>query len=403
MTLGRVVVTGASLAGLRCVEQLRRRGFDGSVTLIGAEAHAPYDRPPLSKQLLAGTWDTDKVTLCSEEGLAELDVDARLGHRAAALDLAGQAVVLETGQRVDYDALVIATGAAARVMPGTPPLEGIHVLRTLDDSLAIRAAMEDGRPAVVVIGAGFIGSEVAATARGRGLDVTVLEALPVPLSRGLGPALGAVCGELHRDHGVDLRCSVEVAGFEGHERVAAVVLSDGTSLPADLVVVGVGASPATDWLDGSGLQVYDGVVCDETLLAHGTTNVWAAGDVARWHHRLFDEHVRIEHWTNAADQGAAVARNLLAGPELATPFADVPYVWSHQYETRIQIVGRCRADDEVTVVQGTVEDRRFVALYGHGGHLSGAIGFNLPKALMACNRLVAERTPYEEAVALSRA
>ena len=264
-----VVVVGASLAGLRAVEELRHRGFDGPITVVGAEPHLPYDRPPLSKQLLAGEWGLDRVALTvpTPGGLDGLGVDWRLGTRAVGLDTARRRVALEGGEELPYDGLVIATGATPRRLPGTDGLAGVHTLRTLDDALAIRAELDAGAGRVVVIGAGFIGAEVAATCRARGHAVTLLEALPVPLERALGREMGTVVAELHRDHGVDLRLGVGVAGFEGDGRVERVRLADGSAVPADLVVVGIGVSPATDWLAGSGLALDDGVVCDATTLA----------------------------------------------------------------------------------------------------------------------------------------
>jgi NADPH-dependent 2,4-dienoyl-CoA reductase/sulfur reductase-like enzyme len=276
------------------------------------------------------------------------------------------------------------------------------VLRTLDDALAIRAQLDRG-PRVVVVGAGFIGSEVAATCRLRGLDVTVLEALPAPLVRGLGPVLGMVCGELHRDHGVDLRLSAGVAGFDGTTRVERIRLEDGSLVEADLVVVGVGVAPVTDWLRDSGLVLDNGVVCDETLLA--APGVVAAGDIARWPNQLFDgELMRLEHWTNASDQGVAAARRLLYGegaePE---PFTPVPFVWSDQYDRKIQTAGHFTGDDEMVVVHGSLEERRFVAVFGRAGRLVGVLGFSMPAKVMQYRRLIAEQASFEDALAHARA
>ena len=271
------------------------------------------------------------------------------------------------------------------------------MLRTLDDALAIRAAL-DAAARVVVIGAGFIGSEVAATCRMRGLDVTLLEALPVPLARALGDEMGAACAELHRDNGVDLRVGVAPAGFDGDEQVERVRLSDGSAIDADVVVVGVGVAPETAWLEGSGLALGDGVLCDASCFA-SAPGVVAAGDVARWHNPLFGVDMRVEHWTNAAEQGMAAARTLLAGPARAEPYAPVPYFWSDQYETKIQCVGHLQAGDEVRVVDGSIEDRRFVAVYGRAGRLVGALGFSRPKLVLAYRRLIAEGASFDAAVA----
>jgi len=393
----RIVVVGASLAGLRAAEALRRGGFTGTLVLVGAEEHLPYDRPPLSKQVLAGNWDADRVWLRKPDDYEPLDLDLRLGQRATDLDVDGREVVLHGGERLPYDAAILATGAAPRRLPGTPQLHGVVELRNLDDALALRAAFEQ-QPRVVVVGAGFIGAEVAATGRQRGLDVTVLEALPVPLSRGLGDRMGMACAALHLDHGVDLRCGVGVAGFEGEERVSGVRLTDGSVVPADVVVVGVGVTPATAWLESSGLELNDGVVCDEHCRA--APGVYAAGDVARWTNPLFDESMRVEHWTNAAEQGQAAAENLLAGEGRGTPYAPVPFFWSDQYDVKIQFVGRSRPGDDVEVVDGSLEAHRFVALYGREGRLVGCLGFSRPRLVMTYRRLLAEGASWDEALAL---
>ena len=288
-----------------------RRASTAPVALVGAEDHLPYDRPPLSKKVLAGEWEPDRIALRRDGGLDALGLDARLGVRAVRLDPAERTVHLSDGDALTYDALVIATGSEVRRLPGQPELDGLHMLRTLDDSLALRAALTNGSPRVVVVGAGFIGSEVASTAHGLGCAVTVVEALPVPLVRALGPEMGAACAALHRDNGVDVRLGVGVEGFDGRDRVEGVRLTDGTVLAADVVVVGVGVAPATGWLEGSGLELRDGIVCDASLAA-GPPGVYAAGDVCRWPNELFGEEMRVEHWTNAAEQGAHAARAILA-------------------------------------------------------------------------------------------
>ncbi len=396
-----VVVVGASLAGLRATETLRRDGFDDRIVLIGAEPHLPYDRPPLSKQLLAGEWGPQDLVL-RRASYDDLELDLRLGVRAVGLDAGGCMVELDTGEWLEFDGAILATGSAPRSLPGMAALDGIHVLRTIDDALDIRARLDD-HPKVVVVGAGFIGSEVAATCRMRGLDVTVLEALPAPLVRGLGPVLGMVCGELHRDHGVDLRLGVGVAGIEGDAHVERVRLDDGTAVDADLVVVGVGVAPVTGWLEGSGLELDNGIVCDETLLA--APGIVAAGDVARWPNPLFDgELMRLEHWTNAAEQGVAAARRLLVpAGETPEPFAPVPFVWSDQYDRKIQTVGAFRGDDEMEVVHGSLEERRFVAVFGRAGRLVGALGFSMPAKVMQYRRMIEERATFSDALERARA
>ncbi len=394
-----VVVVGASLAGLRAVEALRHQGFDGRVTVVGAEPHLPYDRPPLSKELLAGRWEPDELAL-RRQPYDELAVDWRLGRRAVRLDLADRAIELDDGERLPFDGAVLATGSTPRQLPGTPPLAGIFTLRTLDDSLAIRAELEQG-PRVVVVGAGFIGSEVASTCRERGLEVTVLEALPVPLVRGLGQVLGGVLGDLHRDHGVTLQCNAIVAGFEGRDRVERVRLADGTGIDADIVVVGVGVFPETRWLEGSGLTLDDGIVCDATCRA--APGVVAAGDDTRWPNPLFGgPPMRLEHWTNATEQGVHAAHTLLAGDD-AEPFAPVPFVWSDQYGTKIQTVGDVGADDDIEIGHGALEERRFVALFGRDGRLVGALGFSRPRQVMQYRRMVEQRATFDDATEHMRA
>ena len=398
--LDRIVVVGASLAGLRAVETLRRESFTGGITLIGDEPQLPYDRPPLSKQFLSGVWDEERFTLRKPDAYDELDLDVRLGVRATALNLDAREVALEGGERVPYDGLIIATGARPRTLPGQPDLEGIFTLRTLADARALRVAF-DQRPRVAVVGAGFIGAEVAATARTLDLEVTLVEMLPVPMERALGMEMGAALAEMHRDHGVDLRLGVAVEAIAGEGRVERLRLSDGAEVAADVVVVGVGVRPNTEWLEGSGLTIHDGVRCDATCNV-GVPNVYAAGDVCRWRHDLFGEELRLEHWANAADQGPAAARNLLLGPEGAGPFAPVPYFWSDQYDVSINYVGYAHAGDEVRVVSGSVSDRKFAALYGREGRLVACLTMSNPRAMREYQRLIGERCSWEDALAHAR-
>lgn len=394
-----VTVVGASLAGMRAAESLRREGFDGTVTVVGDETDAPYDRPPLSKQVLAGEWEPERIALYDTDALDDLRLTWRLGARAVAFDAASRTVTLEGGERLGADGVVIATGARTRTLRGSEHLAGVYTLRTLADSLAIRAEFEAMPRRVVVVGAGFIGAEVAATARGRGLDVTMVEMAETPLERVLGAELGRVCADVHRDHGVDLRLGVGVAEITGADRVERVVLSDGTRLDADVVVVGVGVIPNTEWLEGSGLEIHNGVVCDETCLA--APGVVAAGDVARWPNRLFGQSMRVEHWDNAVDQGMAAARRLLAG-EAAEPFAPVPWFWSDQYDRKIQLAGRSGSDDEVVIVTGSLEERRFAAIYGRAGRIVAVLGFNRPRHVMQCRRLIARGASWDEALEFAR-
>ena len=397
--LGTVVVVGASLAGVQAADTLRENGFDGRLVLVGAEPHLPYDRPPLSKEVLAGSGSADETELRPAGHYASQGIELVLGTAATGLDLDRRIVHLadEDAPPLPFDGLVIATGAAPRRLSGRSELEGVHVLRTVDDCLAISAAL-DGSPRVVVVGAGFIGAEVAATCRGRGLDVTVVEALQVPLARAVGPAIGAALAALHREHGVALRTGVGVAGLEGKGRVERVALADGSAVDADLVVVGVGVSPQTGWLDGSGLTLDNGVVCDAACVA--APGVVAAGDVARWENRLFGGLMRVEHWTNAVEQGTAAANSLLAtaAGEEPQPFAPVPYFWSDQYGLRIQYVGASRPGDEMVVVDGALDDRRFVAVYGRDGRIVAALAVGRARKLMAYRRMIAERVAWDDAL-----
>jgi NADPH-dependent 2,4-dienoyl-CoA reductase/sulfur reductase-like enzyme len=397
-----VVVVGASLAGLRAVETLRQEGFTGRLALIGAEAHLPYDRPPLSKELLAGEWEHDRTVL-RKQPYDDLDLELRLGTAATALDLTKRKVGLADGTKIGFDGLVIATGSTPRTLPSVRALDGVFTLRTLDDCLAIRERLDAGAR-VVVIGAGFIGSEVAATCRKRGLGVTVLEALPQPMVRGVGERIGARLGALHVEEGVDLRLGVTFEAVEGDDRVERVRLADGSTIPCDLLLVAIGVVPETRWLETCGLVLDKGVVCDETL--HAAPGVVAAGDVCRWPNALFDgEVMRLEHWTNAAEQGVFAARSLLrrAAGEAAEGFAPVPFVWSDQYGVKIQCAGRFGPSDDLEITHGAIDDRQFVALFGRGGRLVGALAFSRPRQLMQYRRMIAERSSFADALAHARA
>lgn len=382
------MIVGGSLAGLRAAETLRREGYDGTLTVLGEETVAPYDRPPLSKQLLTGKVDAEGVALRIPD---DLDVTWRLGVRAAGLDLGGRRVLLEGGGDIGWDGLVIATGAQVRRLPGTDGVEGVHVLRTLDDGLALRADLERS-PRVAVIGGGFIGSEVASSCAALGLEVTVIDAVEVPLARAVGEEMGRACGLLHDDAGTRQILGVGVDGLVGGPRVEGVRLADGRVVPADTVIVGIGVTPATGWLEGSRLDLGDGVRCDAWCRATAggvaVPGVVAAGDLARWEHPGWGESVRIEHWTNAVEQAEAAARSLLRG-EGAAPYAPTPYFWSDQYGKKIQFVGHTRPGDEVRVVDGSVADRRFVAVYGRGGKMVAALGMSRPAKVIRFQQEIA--------------
>lgn len=394
--MDRVVVVGAGLAGLRACEGLRSREFDGEIVLIGDEPHAPYDRPPLSKQFLSGEWELDKVLLRQEAQLAALGLERRLGaeHRARHLDVAGRLVELASGERIGFDGLVIATGARARTLPALESMPGVFTLRTIDDAVRLRPVVAAGGR-LLVVGAGFIGLEVAATARTLGCEVTIVEPLDTPLARVFGPLAGGACRRLHEDHGVRLVLGRGLESLaEGPGEGLSAVLAGGERLEFDAVVVGVGAVPNLDWLEGSGLAVDpSGLECDERLEA--APGIVAAGDLARWPGGRGSSTIRLEHRTNAAEQGDFAAASLLG---IGDRFVTVPYVWSDQYDVKIQVLGLPQPDDEVVVVDGDPDSGRFVSVHGRDGYVSAVVGFAMPRGVMRLRSLVATETPFADAV-----
>ncbi len=398
------MVVGASLAGARAVHSIRSAGHDGMLTLVGAEPHLPYDRPPLSKDFLTGERDVEALMLDSPGAYDELGVDVLLGTIATGLDLDERTVTLRTvgpnsSEQVPFDALVIATGASARPLPGTEGLDGVHTLRTLDDATAIREGLTAGAR-VAVVGGGFIGSEVAASAKARGCEVTVIEAARAPLVRGLGAEMGSRVGALHGQNGVELRLGVGVEGVLGTDRVEAVAMADGSRIEADLVVVGIGVVPNTAWLIDSGLHIDNGVVCDSTLCA-GPPGIYAVGDVVRapnaW---LGGGPIRVEHWTAAVEHGVAVGRNVV-DPLAAVPYDSVPFVWSDQYDARIQIAGHPDADDDAEVLIGSATDSSFLAGYRRDGHLSAVMSVNAIRPFVRFRRLLASHPSWDDALELA--
>ncbi|CCW10271.1 NAD(P)/FAD-dependent oxidoreductase [Rhodococcus aetherivorans] len=391
-----IVVVGGSLAGLRALETARRAGYAGRLTLIGAETHLPYDRPPLSKEYIDSDQESHITHFTGVEELADgLGVSLMLGQPATSLDLANG--IVHVGDcTVPYDAALIATGATARTIPAAAHLDGVVTLRTIDDARIVRSALDQGAR-VVVVGAGFIGAEVAAAVRKRGRSVTVVEALPIPLIRAVGETAGRWLSALHERNGTELICGVAVESISGDHRVEGVRLANGRHLPADLVVVGIGATPATDWLTGSGLTLDNGIVCDATMHAGG--NVWAAGDVARWFSQDFETSLRIEHWTNAAEQGAHAMRNLL-DPSNPTPYRHIPYFWSDWYGNRIQLAGR--PIGEPTVVTGDPATDVFTALYRDGDRLIGALALNRRSDIMKYRALIARGSTWEDGLKLAQ-
>jgi 3-phenylpropionate/trans-cinnamate dioxygenase ferredoxin reductase subunit len=402
---GRVVIVGASLAGLRAAESLREEGHEGPITVIGAEQHQPYDRPPLSKQFLAGTISVEQTSLGAGD---DLGAEWVLGTRATGVDLARRTVLTDGLGSFPFDSLVIATGAHPRRLPAAMvggsrgdrqrPLAGVHELRTLDDALSLKADLE-GASSVAVIGAGFIGSEVASTCRSLGLAVTVVEALPVPMVGALGAEMGLRCAKLHTDNGVGLRLGSAVERIAGRDRVEGVHLADGSVIGADVVVVGIGVTPTVEWLSGSGFDLDNGLLCDQwcRVLSGGKAipGVVAAGDVARAFHPGYGVPVRQEHWTNAAEQAHAAATTLLAGDrvEQTEPFAPIPYFWSDQYGTKLQFVGRVEQGDRVLVEEGP-KPGTWVAAYGRQGRIVAALGARRPSRVMALRSKILEQAPW---------
>ncbi|MFF7883773.1 NAD(P)/FAD-dependent oxidoreductase [Streptomyces sp. NPDC020794] len=370
-----VAVVGASLAGLSAARSLRKQGYDGRLVVIGDELHRPYDRPPLSKEFLAGTLGEADLSLETDD--EDLRAEWLLGARAVGLDRTERAVRLADGREVRADGIVIATGAVARTLPGSEGLAGVHTLRTLDDARALRDELARGGR-LVVIGGGFIGAEVASTAYALGLDVTVVEAAPTPLAGPLGASMGDIVSALHVDHGVRLLCGVGVKGLSGERRVDAVLLEDGRSIPGDIVVVGVGARPCVEWLEGSGVELDNGVKCG----ADGRTSlagVVAVGDCANWYDARAGAHRRVEHWTGARERPDAAIATLLAGGAVEPGVPRPPYFWSDQYGVKIQFVGHAAAADSVTIEAGAADDRDVLAVYRRAGVPVAVLGMNQPR------------------------
>jgi NADPH-dependent 2,4-dienoyl-CoA reductase/sulfur reductase-like enzyme len=389
------VIVGASIGGARTAQALRSGGYQGEITLVGDEPMLPYDRPPLSKGLLAGTATAESVTLLTQAQAADLGIRLRLGRAARHLDVAGSFVQLEDGERLRYDDVVIATGARPRPSPWGKPA-GVHYLRTLRDAVALREDLARGGP-LVIIGAGFVGCEVAATAREAGVGtVTLVDPVRVPMGRVIDPVTAARLGALHREHGVVTRFGTGVEAIEPAAGGLVVRLSDGSALAAATVVVGIGAIANDEWLASSGLPVGGGLSCDERCRAEGAPRVHAVGDVAGWHHAGYGTLVRAEHWTNAVDQARYVAANIVRPGEQG-PYQPVEFVWSDQYEARIQVVGRTGGQLRPVTLERAGQPGSFAVLYASpGGGLSGAVTVSWPKAAVAARRAVKAGTPLQE-------
>jgi 3-phenylpropionate/trans-cinnamate dioxygenase ferredoxin reductase component len=385
------VIVGASLAGAKAAETLREEGFDGRIVLIGNERERPYERPPLSKEYLRGEADREKVYVHAGAFYAEKDIELRLGREAVRLDAAGRELTLDDGSRVRYDRLLLTTGAAPRRLPAPgAELEGVLYLRSVHDSDALRARLDAGGR-LVVVGAGWIGAEVAASARQRGLDVTVVDPLGVPLERVLGPEVGAIYRDIHADHGVRVLMNTGVAAFEGDGRVERVRTDDGRLLDCDFVVVGVGVSPRTGLASDAGLAVGDGVLVDEYLRTDAE-GVFAAGDVANAHHPRYGERIRVEHWANALNQGPAAARNMLGQ---AVPYERLPYFFSDQYDVGMEYSGFGRNWDRV-VFRGDPSAREFIAFWMTGDRVAAGMNMNVWDVTDAIQQLIRARVPVDD-------
>ena len=383
-----IVIVGGGLAAARTAEQLRKAQYSGPITIVSDEVHLPYDRPPLSKQVLRS--ELDDVTLKPREFYDENDITLILGSAARSLDTVTQTVALENGASLQYDEVVIATGLVPKRIRSFPELPGIHVLRSFDESIALREEAGTARRAVIV-GAGFIGCEVAASLRGLGVDVVMVEPQPEPLASVLGEQIGALVSRLHRTEGVDLRTGTGVDEVTGTDRVDKVVLSDGSEVDAGLVVVGIGSRPATDWLEGSGVEVDNGVVCDhvgQTSVPH----VWALGDVASWEDAT-GHQARVEHWSNVAEQARVLVPALL-GQEVAANLVVVPYFWSDQYDVKIQCLGEPEATDTIHLVSD--DGRKFLAYYEREGVIAGVVGGGMPGPVMKTRAKIAAGAPIAD-------
>jgi len=396
-----VLIVGGGLAGIRSAQSLRRAGFDGRVTLVGDEGVAPYDRPPLSKQVLSGKWDLDRLSLADDATYDELNIDLVLGNAAQAMDLEAGELELADGTSLKADALIVASGCRARPLPGTAGMGAVHLLRTGRDALDLREALgaRDSQR-VLVIGSGFIGAEVASEAASRGHEVTVLELESSCFARILPTPLGETLGGLHARGAVALRCGVQVSSIEElPDGTLAVQLTNGEQLAADLLVVGIGVIPNTEWLQGSGLDLSNGVVTDESLFA--TDAVMAVGDIANftWARHGRSDQVRIEHWTVANDHASHVGPALLAGRAKADPLNLIPYFWSDQYGVKIQVLGRPSPSDDFHLQSGSLEEGKALILLGQGDQLNAVLALSQPRQLMAYRPLFESGASLSEALA----
>jgi 3-phenylpropionate/trans-cinnamate dioxygenase ferredoxin reductase subunit len=397
-----VTIVGAGVGGVRTAQSLRRHGYDGSITLFGAERHLPYDRPPLSKKIITGETQLHEIHLCDSDQLRDLHVEYRAHSPVARLDTQAQTLVFVSGEVVPYRRLVIASGATPKVLPGAATLKNVFVLRTVDDALHLRNAAMTARQACVV-GGGVLGAEIAASLRFHGLEVSIVEAAPGLLARSLGEsAVASKLLSLHTEAGVEVRLNVGVSGLRGETSVIGVDLTDGSRVPADLVVIALGVRPETEWLADSGLEIDDGVVCDLHLQT-SARGVFAVGDVVQMVDAAHGTRHRAEHWTSAVEQADVVARNLIAGDEgELTTHVPAPYVWSDQYSERIQTIGTTAGADLEEVIAHPDHTGRLLCLFSTDGVFTGAAAIGMPRPITRLRPMLANGAPYESVLELAR-
>jgi 3-phenylpropionate/trans-cinnamate dioxygenase ferredoxin reductase component len=391
-TPSSVLIVGASLGGLTVAESLRREGYAGAITLLGAERHTPYDRPPLSKKVLAGSMEPEKTALRSPTAISQLQVDLHLGEAAVRLDVPSRSVSTTNDRTLQADVIVIATGLEPRRLASQDSSSGVHVFRTVDDATRLRAALIENKR-LVIVGDGVLGTEIAATARSLGVEVTLVGPQQVPLASQLGPFVGGCLAKLHTNLGVNLRLGIGVKDVVADDagRASGVRLENDEVIPGDLVVVAIGSRPATDWLVDSGLELNDGIVCDDHL--RSAESIYAVGDVANFFHSGINGRLRLENRTNAVEQAMTVAANIVGKDK---SYAPVPFFWTDQGDTKIQTFGLLQADAEVRVVEGDPEKNQFVALYGYQGKVIGAAGWNSIKTIRTYRQMVVDSKPWAE-------
>ena len=384
------VIVGAGIAGGTAAETLRKQGFDGEVHLVGAEPHRPYDRPPLSKEFLSGAKEESKLFFKTEDFYAEQSIELHLGTEAASLDPSSNTVTLSNGESLHYDKLLLATGSQVKRLPiPGSNLDGVHYLRNIEDSKAIAQSMKDAGK-VVVVGAGFIGSEVAAVCKTAGLEVTVLEIQSQPMAHILGTEMGAIYANLHTSRGIDLRLGEGISEIRGQTRAQQVITDKGNAIDCDLVVIGVGIAPDTSLAEAAGLDVERGILIDEHCRT-SDPNIFAAGDVANWFHPGLGHRLRVEHWDNALNQGAAAAKSMLGNPET---YAPVLYFWSDQYDLNIQYLGHATEWDDIAV-RGDPAEEKFSAFYLKDGSVHGALIVNNFRDIRPTRTLIGQKTPVD--------